>query len=114
MAKTFKGWQYHYRALFTEHNALLTEFMALLTEFMALSVACTGLVDNGEDIEVAAVREVLEETGVHVKFEGVRVCVCIRVCVCVCVFLRRLVFMSSLRVCGMCVCVCVCVCLCVF
>lgn len=31
----------------------------------------TGLVDNGEDIEAAAVREVLEETGVRVKFEGV-------------------------------------------
>ena len=55
---------------------------------MALSVACTGLVDNGEDIEVAAVREVLEETGVHVKFEGVRVCVC--VCVrCVLYLLQR-------------------------
>jgi len=74
MAKTFKWWQYHYRALFTEYNALLTEFMAL-------SVACTGLVDNGEDIEVAAVREVLEETGVHVKFEGVCVCVCVCVCI---------------------------------
>ena len=31
----------------------------------------TGLVDNGEDIAAAAVREVLEETGVRVRFEGV-------------------------------------------
>lgn len=31
----------------------------------------TGLVDNGEDIAAAAVREVMEETGVKVRFEGV-------------------------------------------
>ena len=31
----------------------------------------TGLVDNGEDLETAAVREVFEETGVRVAFEGV-------------------------------------------
>jgi len=31
----------------------------------------TGLVDNGEDIETAAVREVFEETGVRVRFDGV-------------------------------------------
>eukprot|EP00802_Teleaulax_amphioxeia_P016626 Tamp_16750.p1 GENE.Tamp_16750~~Tamp_16750.p1 ORF type:complete len:232 (-),score=35.78 Tamp_16750:395-1090(-) len=31
----------------------------------------TGLVDNGEDIEAAAVREVLEETGIRVRFDGV-------------------------------------------
>ena len=37
-----------------------------------------GLVDNKEDISAAAVREVLEETGVNAQ-------VCVGECVCVCV-----------------------------